>query len=574
MSNPGEALLVDALKRDRARVGLLLLCTAVSTAAGLVLPGALAAAVDSAIAGALSWPKVAWFFAVGAGEIATSVLTVLLTATTTAAASAWLRRRLADRLLALGSRSDFAAGDALSRLTGDCANAGAIAPTLMQLGSAVVFSVGAVALLTALDWRLAVVFVASVPVALVIARSHMRFTADDVLAYQRVSGELSARLLDALRGLRTIAASGTADRETRRVLEPLPRLGAAGTGIWRTQAKMVWRAALLLPAVEVTVLLAAGFGVQAGRLSAGQVLAALGYVALGMTLVSRIPLLTTLARISSCARRIAEVLDAWAPGPGTRGVPPGPGTVELWGVTVPGALDGVDLIVPGGSSVAVVGRSGSGKSVLLAVLGGLQAPERGQVLLDGVPIGELYADELHAAIAYAFERPALLGTTVADAVSYGTVADDDEVAAACRAAQVHDLVVRLPDGYHNALRETPLSGGEAQRLGLARAIVRRPRVLITDDATASLDTVTESIVDSAVRGAAATRVSVTHRAVTAGRADLVAWLDNGRIRALAPHAVLWADPDYRAVFEGADDGEIPAMRTDHEWVSRGTQEKV
>lgn len=552
MSNPGDALLAGALKRDRARVALLLLCTAVSTAAGLLLPGALAAAVDSAVTGRLSWSKVVWFFVVGAGEIGTSVLTVLVTATTTAAASAWLRHRLADRLVALGTRSDFAAGDALSRLTGDCANAGAIAPTLMQLGSAVIFSVGAVALLAALDWRLAVVFLASVPIALLIARSHLRFTADDVLAYQRVSGELSARFLDALRGLRTIAASGTADREADRVLRPLPRLGAAGTGIWRTQARMVWRAALLLPAVEVAVLLAAGFGVQAGRLTVGQVLAALGYVALGMTLVSRIPLLTTLARISSCARRIAEVLDTWVPGPGTRGVPPGPGTVELWGVTVPGALDGVDLIVPGGSSVAVVGRSGSGKSVLAAVLGGLHIPERGQVLLDGVPVGELYADELRAAIAYAFERPALLGATVAEAVSYGTVADDDEVAAACRAAEVHDLVVRLPEGYRNPLRETPLSGGEAQRLGLARAVVRKPRVLILDDATASLDTVTESTVDSAIRAAVLTRVAVTHRAITASRADLVAWLDNGRVRALAPHTVLWTDPDYRAVFEGAE----------------------
>lgn len=553
MANPGYALLADALKRDRARAGLLLLCTAASTAAALLLPGALAAAVDSAIAGRFSWPKVGWLFAVGASEIATSVFSVVVTAATTAAASAWLRHRLADRLLALGTRSDFAAGDALSRLTGDCANAGAIAPTLVQLGSAVILSAGAVALLAALDWRLAVVFLASVPVALLIARSHLRSTADDVLAYQRVSGELSARLLDALRGLRTIAASGIADRETGRVLRPLPRLAAAGNGMWRTQARMVWRAALLFPAVEVTVLLAAGFGVRAGRLTVGQVLAALGYVALGMTLVDRIPLLTTLTRISSCARRIAEVLDAWVPGPGTRGVPPGPGTVELWGVTVPGALEGVDLIVPGGTSLAVVGRSGSGKSVLLAVLGGLQAPERGQVLLDGVPMGELYADELRAAVAYAFERPALLGATVAEAVSYGTVSDDEEVAGACRTAQVHDLVIRLPDGYHNSLRETPLSGGEAQRLGLARAVVRKPRVLITDDATASLDTVTESIVDGAIRDAAATRVAVTHRAVTASRADLVAWLDNGRVRALAPHSMLWANPDYRAVFEGAED---------------------
>ncbi|WP_229795121.1 ATP-binding cassette domain-containing protein, partial [Saccharothrix coeruleofusca] len=226
-------------------------------------------------------------------------------------------------------------------------------------------------------------------------------------------------------------------------------------------------------------------------------------------------------------------------------VPPGsapPGEVRLRGVCVPDALHDVDLTVPAGAFFAVVGRSGAGKSSLAAVIGGVVAPSSGQVRRGG-------------SAGCAFERPALLGATVADAVGYGVfehgaTADADRVERACRAAQVHDVVVRLPEGYRTPLADTPLSGGEAQRLGLARALVRDPDVLVLDDATASLDTVTEATVERALRTAlpGRTRIVVTHRAATARRADAVVWLEDGRVRAVGPHSALWRDAEYRAVF--------------------------
>ncbi|HJQ47836.1 MAG TPA: ABC transporter ATP-binding protein [Amycolatopsis sp.] len=535
MTHSGDRLLKEVARLNRGRTGVVVVITVLAAGAGLLLPGALAAAVDAAIGGHLEWSRVSWVLALGLAEILAEVLGGILTVRTTSAATAWLRRRLADHLLALGVRSRFAEGDALSRLTGDCVSAGAVTCVLIQLGSSVLISVGAVVLLVLLDPWLAVVFVASVPAAMLIARSHLRHTADDILAYQQVSGEISARLLDAVRGLRTIAASGTADRETTRVLRPLPQLGEAGAGMWRTQARMVWRAALLLPAVELAVLVAAGFGVLDGRLTIGDMLAALGYVALGMSLVSQIPLLTTLTRARSCAQRIAEVLAEPARSSGKLLGPLGPGTIVT-----------EDITIPGGAFVAVVGKSGAGKSTLVAQLGGLTPAD---VLLDGMPLARIRPEELRTLIAYAFERPALVGGTVADAVGYGTWSGRAAVREACRAAQVHDLVVRLPDGYDTPLAEAPLSGGEAQRIGLARALVRHPRVLILDDATASLDTVTESLVDSAITGLGCTRVVVTHRPVTAARADLVLWMEKGRIRAMAPHERLWRNPEYRAVFE-------------------------
>ncbi|MEU3623510.1 ABC transporter [Amycolatopsis coloradensis] len=550
MAGSADRLLVTVTALDRPRLIALILCALAGTAAGLLLPGALAAAVDAVVAGRASFPEVSWLIVLGVTEIAVGLIGGILTARMTASATAWLRRRLTDRYLALGTRSAFADGDAISRLTGDCTGAGIVASVVVQLGSTTLISGGSVILLALMDWRLALVFLGSIPFGLMLARTHLKNTADDVLTYQEVSGELAARMVDAVAGLRTIAASGTADREAERVLRPLPKLSLAGRGMWRTQARMVWRSGLLLPAVELAVLAAAGFGVMEGRLSVGQVLAALGYVALGMGLITQIPLLTTLSRARQCARRINEVLDSPVGEPGDLGVVPGQGTLELRGVTIEGALDGVDLLVRGGRFTAVVGRSGAGKSVLVNVLGGLLTPDEGTATLDGRPLDRLRPHELRAVVGFAFERPALLGTTIGDAVGYGSWAGEAAVRGACRSAQVDDLIVRLPDGYRTPLSETPLSGGEAQRIGLARALAHAPRVLILDDATASLDTVTEAAVEEAIERTlpGRTRVVVTHRAATAARADEVVWLEEGRVRAVGTHEALWRNPAYQAVF--------------------------
>lgn len=538
MAKPGDALLASVVRRDH-RPWLLLLNAAVATTGGLLLPAALAGAVDMALSGTFVLFTVVWLLLLAATEIVGDAIGVVLAASITSRATAWLRRRLSKKLLSLGHPSPFAAGDAVSRVTGDCGHAGGVAVTLITLLVTAASSVGAVVALALLDWRLAVVFAVSVPLAMFLVRTHMQLTAGDVLAYQEVSGDVSARLLDAVSGRRTIAAAGIADHETDRVLRPLPLLAAAGAGMWRTQAKMMWRAGLLLPAVEVAVLITAGFGVMQGRLSPGEVLAALGYAALGMGVVGQIPQLTALERTRASATRIAEVLDAEVPARPVSS--PGAGVLELRGVTVGTALRDVNLSVPAGTFAAVVGSSGAGKSTLAAALGGLSSVDSGEVLRDG-------------AVGYAFERPALLGETIGRSIGYGTDADEVQVRDAAVAAQVHDVLIRLPQGYETPVADAPLSGGEAQRIGLARAIVRDPDVLVLDDATASLDTVTEARVDKALTTAlpGRTRIVVTHRPATAARADLVVWLENGRIRGTGTHRVLWHDEAYRAVFTGGE----------------------
>jgi ABC-type multidrug transport system fused ATPase/permease subunit len=156
---------------------------------------------------------------------------------------------------------------------------------------------------------------------------------------------------------------------------------------------------------------------------------------------------------------------------------------------------------------------------------------------------------LRGAVGYAFERPALLGGTVAGMIALG----GGRVEWAARVAQADGFTRRLPRGYDTSLDGAPLSGGEAQRLGLARAVAGDARLLVLDDATSSVDTVTEARICEVLTDSLAgrTRVVIAHRAATVARCDLVAWLDGGRVRAMAPHHELWRDPAYRRLFGGS-----------------------
>ncbi|HEX9766419.1 MAG TPA: ATP-binding cassette domain-containing protein, partial [Nitriliruptorales bacterium] len=146
----------------------------------------------------------------------------------------------------------------------------------------------------------------------------------------------------------------------------------------------------------------------------------------------------------------------------------------------------------------------------------------------------------------------LLGETLHDTIAYGTTASPDEVAVAGATVAAAPFIERMPLGYDTPLDDAPLSGGERQRLGLARAALQRTPILVLDDATSSLDTATEAQVHASLAELARgkTTIIVAHRASTAARADLVAWLADGRIRAVAPHLELWGDAGYQAVFRG------------------------
>ncbi|MFJ9347449.1 ATP-binding cassette domain-containing protein [Streptomyces sp. NPDC101237] len=557
MTEPAHDLSRTALRHAGVRCAALCLVGTAATAAGLLLPAVLGRTLDLLLA---HGPAAGW---VGRSAALVLLLAVLdaaasvLAGTVDARATAGLRGRLTAHVLALGPRAPtrFGAGDLVARLVGNAAQAGTGPAALAALLAAFAGPVGGVVALGVVDPWLAAVFLAGAPVLALLLRAFTRDTSACVAEYQREQGRIAEGLAEAVDGRRTIAAGGLQDRETARVLRPLPALGRAGHRMWRVQGRAAARAVTVGPLLQLAVVAVAGWLLCRHRISVGDVLAASRYAVLATGVGVLVGRLAALARARASARRLAELTACPAPVHGTCPLPPGPGRLDLVGVVArPGGravLDGIDLTVPGGSVLAVVGRSGTGKSLLAALAGRLTDPDAGEVLLDGVPLPALPHHELRRAVTYAFARPALLGTTVADTIAFGLTAPSPaEIAAAARRAHADAYIGRLPDGGATRLRDAPRSGGEAQRLGLARAFAHPGRLLILDDALSSLDTVTEHRITESLLapGPGPTRLIVAHRADTAARAHTVAWLDGGRVRAVGTHARLWRDPEYRAVF--------------------------
>jgi ATP-binding cassette subfamily B protein len=534
---------------------LLALSALAGTVSALALPTVLGHAVDAIVAG----DGDTHWLVLAASLIAVGVVVNLVDsfAGTACAASttAWLRNRLIRHLLAVGPKSRFETGDLVTRVSGNAVDAAQAGPSMVTVWIAVLPPVGSLVLLALIDPLLAVAFLGGVALVMLVLRAFTKQTAAVVTSYQQVQGRIAARLAEALGGARTIAAAGTLHEEKRRVLKELPQLHEQGVQSWRVLSRTVAQGGIVGPLVTVAVLTAGGYALLNGRITAGDLFAASQYAVIGAGLGGLTGVFSRVARAKAGANRAGEVLDTEPMRYGGQDLPEGPGQLDFHDVSVHSGeqvlLDCVNVTLPGGAAVAVVGRSGAGKSVLASIAARLMDPSAGQVLLDGVPLTELDHRELRNAVGCAFERPVLVGGTVADAVGMGR--EVDRVRSAARATHAHEFVTRLPLGYSTPLADAPMSGGEAQRLGLARAW-HAQRLLVLDDATSSLDMVTEMQISQTLTGdhGHRTRLIVTHRVATAARSDLVLWLESGRVKAMGAHDVLWRDKDYRAVFGGAE----------------------
>lgn len=532
-------------------IGLVVLTGSVIS---LALPTVLGRTIDAVIAGGNGQR---WIL-LAAGLVALAVVCdladIFATTACVAATTAWLRHRLIGRVLNAGPDRvrPLDTGDLVSRVSGNAVDAAQAGPSVVGAIAGAMPPIGSLVLLTLIDPWLALAFAAGVVTVVLVLVAFARRTSEVSLAYAETQGRIAALLTESLTGIRTISAAGTTDQERRRVLAPVPVLHGEGQQTWFALARAGAQAALIGPLVLVAVLAAAGWEVAHGQITVGQFFAAAQYAALGAGLGSLTGLLGELARAKAGATRADEVMGLEPLGYGSLGLHDGAGRLEFHGVAVHGEdgplLRDVDLDLPAGATVAVVGPSGAGKSVLAALAGRLRDPDEGQVVLDGVPLRALHRDVLRTAVGIAFERPALVGATVADTIGLGSL-PPVKVAAAARATHAHDFISRLPEGYNTPLPEAPMSGGEAQRLGLARAWPAQ-RLLVLDDATSSLDTATEQQISHTLldSGGTRTKLIVTHRVVTAARADLVVWLDGGRVRDVGTHEDLCGDPAYKAVF--------------------------
>ncbi|HEX4865545.1 MAG TPA: ABC transporter ATP-binding protein [Acidimicrobiales bacterium] len=562
-----NALLRRATRQSGPWLAVLTISALLLAAAYVVLPAVIGLATD-ALLGRASKSWFTWLAVLIAALVCLDAAEDLATGETTAQSTAWLRRVMFRHVLSAGPKavSRFGSGDIGSRVTGNAADVGRVASDAVRAVANVIPSVGGVVALGVIDPWLCVTFVIGLPILMLLVRSFAGRAAGIAQDYLATQAKIANSLVEALSGARTIAAAGSADREADRVLRSLPDLHGHGVAMWRSQINLMTQNALIVSLLEVAVLAVAGVEVAKGRITPGQLLAASQYVLLAATLGHASSSLTRITRDRAAARRVSELLNTQTHRYGTQELPTGLGQLEFRDVTVRSGerilLDRIDLVVPGGALVAVVGSSGSGKSLLGAVAGRMVDPDEGDVLLDGVSLRELSHHLLRSVVTYSFERPSLVGDTVCGAIRLGVFEPTErEVQAAARAARADGFIRRLPRGYETPLAEAPMSGGEAQRVGLARAFAHAGRLIILDDVAASLDTVTEHEVTATLTTELRdrTRIVIAHRASTAGRADWVVWMEKGRVREIAPHDELWRDRAYRALFNGDDEDLASAI---------------
>ena len=219
------------------------------------------------------------------------------------------------------------------------------------------------------------------------------------------------------------------------------------------------------------------------------------------------------------------------------------------------ALDGVSFRARPGQLVAFVGPSGAGKTTIMQLVPRFYDPQEGRVLLDGHDVRDLTLESLRASIGIVAQETFLFHTTIAENLRYGNPdATQAQLEAACKAANIYDFIASLPDGFNAVVGERglKLSGGERQRVAIARVLLKDPRVLILDEATSSLDSTSELLIQAALEPLMRGRTSlvIAHRLSTIMRADVIHVVDAGRIVQSGTHAELLARGGlYRTLYE-------------------------
>ncbi|MFI6269711.1 ABC transporter ATP-binding protein [Micromonospora zamorensis] len=446
-------------------------------------------------------------------------------------------------------------GEVQSRITNDIGGMqSVVTSTATAVASNLTTVVATAVAMVALSWQLSLVSLVVLPPAIWLTRRVARMRREITAERQRELADLNVTVEEGLSisGVQLAKTLGTGPALVDRFTASSARLVDLEL---RSELAGRWRMAsmsIIFAAVPAVIYLAAGLPGTAGTLSIGTLVAftalqgglfrpLMGLLNVGVSLTASLALF---ARIFEYLDLPVDVADPTEP---VRLDPARVrGHLRLEDVTFgyPGsdtaALAGITLDVPAGTSLALVGETGSGKSTLAGLVSRLHDPTAGRVTIDGVDLRDLRLADLAAIVGVVSQETYLLHTTVRENLRYARPdATDAEIEDAARAAQIHDLIAGLPDGYDTTVgsRGHRFSGGEKQRLAIARTLLRDPRILVLDEATSALDTETERAVQRAfdVLAEGRTTITIAHRLSTVRDADQIAVLDHGRIVEAGTH---------------------------------------
>ncbi len=409
----------------------------------------------------------------------------------------------------------------------------------------VVFLVGALVLVTITNPRLTLVTLTVIPFAALVGWFFGR-------RVRRLSTRIQDRLADAVSRaeqvftqIRTVQSFTREHYENEAYVEAVHR--ARDEGLRRAMARASLTGAVTFAAFGaiVMVLWVGGRLVLAEELTAGTLVAFLLYaVTISGAVTSLAGFWANLQEAAGAARRIFEILDhpvAIESPPNPRALPtPVRGVVRYEGVAfryepdLPRVLDGIDLVLDEGATVALVGSSGSGKSTLASLIPRFFDVEEGSVTFDGIDVRDLALNDLRSWVGIVPQEPMLFGGTIRENLVYGDLdASQTEIEQVSRSAHAAEFIETFPDGYDQVVGErgVTLSAGQRQRIAIARVMLERPKLLILDEASSSLDSESEALVQDALeqlmRGR--TTLVIAHRLSTVIRSDRILVLDQGRI---------------------------------------------
>ncbi len=444
-----------------------------------------------------------------------------------------------------------------------------LAPLPYGIGSSLLL-VGTVVLVLVIDvWLALLAFVCLAAIVAVNMNGAWRmFSA--FREVQTLRGEVSSIAHESFDGALTIKALGRIDLETHRFEEASEKLRNRLIHVLQMMATYRVGVEGLLSAVTVIMIVAGAIRINSGAVTAGDIIT-IAYLLSLLFIPIRIIgfVLWSIASSRAGWERVQDVYDVQdlvsygdrLPETDDSGAHVSGDTVSFSYEDGEVIIQGLDLAIQSGRVVAVVGPTASGKSTLTALMARLWDPSSGSITIDGRDLRSFARSALPGEVAYVSQESFLFDDTVSGNIAFGVVADDHDVVAAAQLAGAHEFILELPDGYGTILGErgTSLSGGQRQRIALARALVRKPRLLILDDATSAVDPSVEARILERLRDSEmpSTIVIVAYRTSSIALADEVIFIEDGQIVAHGTHRDLTQDvPGYARIVEAyADDAE-------------------